>query len=202
MPAPASGLADLLRPPSAPQVRALLAASLSSGLRNDAPDNAMAMRQRWVVGRRATQQCSNAAVCAAARQSCAAPPGPVHPLPGSDHARAHGAGIGGLLHARAPVRAQAGLLAVKRCSTSCLAAGGLWWYTLWYDSWYDSWYCTWYRRYRLCEIRAEDYAFVLLSRFHNQLEDKVGRGPGLFSAFWAVSSPLLFLSAGTVSQCL
>lgn len=30
-------------------VRALLGASLSSGLRNDAPNNAMAMRQRWVV---------------------------------------------------------------------------------------------------------------------------------------------------------
>lgn len=30
------------------------------------------------------------------------------------------------------------------------------------------------QRYRLCEVRAEDYAFVLLSRFINTLEDKGG----------------------------
>lgn len=29
------------------------------------------------------------------------------------------------------------------------------------------------RRFRLCEVRAEDYAFVLLSRFINTLEEKV-----------------------------
>ena len=33
--------------------------------------------------------------------------------------------------------------------------------------------CSHLRRWRQCEVRAEDYMFVLYSRFINALEDKV-----------------------------
>ena len=54
------------------------------------------------------------------------------------------------------------------------------------------------QRWRLAEIRAEDYAFVLFSSFLNQLEHKV---PCLHCLFLAVCRPLRTL-LGTLVACV